>query len=143
MRDGDGEGVLVDDAVPPAARHEDDVTGPAVRLDEVRVGFRLGVEGARPPVRKSTGDMGAHNPIYISAEARTFGYSLNEGINPGCRLTIKKGPYKKLISALAFTRQYSAARRGPGRRLKGARPAASSAAWAAAAAAAGAAARRP
>ena len=44
VRDGDGEGVLVDDAVPPAARHEDDVAGPAVRLDEVRMRFRLGVE---------------------------------------------------------------------------------------------------
>ena len=52
VRDGDGEGVLVDDAVPPAARHEDDVAGPAVRLDEVRMCFRLGVEGARPPVWK-------------------------------------------------------------------------------------------
>ena len=72
VRDGDGEGVLVDDAVPPAARHEDDVSGPAVRLDEVRMCFRLGVERARPPVRKSSGDVGAHNPIYISAEARTF-----------------------------------------------------------------------
>ena len=50
VRDGDGEGVLVDDAVPPAARHEDDVAGPAVRLDEVRVRLRLGVEGARPSV---------------------------------------------------------------------------------------------
>ena len=49
VRDGDGEGVLVDDAVPPAARHEDDVAGPAVRLDEVRMCFRLGVERARPP----------------------------------------------------------------------------------------------
>ena len=72
VRDGDGEGVLVDDAVPPAARHEDDVAGPAVRLDELRVRFRLGVERARPPVQKSTGYVGAHNPIYISAEARTF-----------------------------------------------------------------------
>ena len=54
VRDGDGEGVLVDDAVPPAARHEDDVAGPAVRLDEVRVRFRLGVERARPPVRISS-----------------------------------------------------------------------------------------
>ena len=61
VRDGDGEGVLVDDAVPPAARHEDDVAGPAVRLDEVRVGFRLGVERARPPVQESTGDGGAQN----------------------------------------------------------------------------------
>ena len=54
VRDGDGEGVLVDDAVPPAARHEDDVAGPAVRLDEVRMCFRLGVERARPPVRISS-----------------------------------------------------------------------------------------
>ena len=54
VRDGDGEGVLVDDAVPPAARHEDDVAGPAVRLDEVRVRLRLGVERARPPAWKST-----------------------------------------------------------------------------------------
>ena len=54
VRDGDGEGVLVDDAVPPAARHEDDVAGPAVRLDEGRVRLRLGVERARPPVWKST-----------------------------------------------------------------------------------------
>ena len=58
VRDGDGEGVLVDDAVPPAARHEDDVAGPAVRLDEVWMCFRLGVERARPPVPKSTGDVG-------------------------------------------------------------------------------------
>ena len=52
VRDGDGEGVLVDDAVPPAARHEDDVAGPAVRLDELRMRFRLGVERARPSVWK-------------------------------------------------------------------------------------------
>ena len=52
MRHGDGEGVLVDDAVPPAARHEDDVAGPAVRFDEVRVRLRLGVERARPSVWK-------------------------------------------------------------------------------------------
>ena len=72
VRDGDSKSVLVDDAVPPAARHEDDVAGPAVRLDEVRVRFCLGVEGPRPSVWKSTGDVGAHDPIYISAEARTF-----------------------------------------------------------------------
>ena len=56
VRDGDGEGVLVDDAVPPAARHEDDVAGPAVRLDEMRVRLRLGVERARPPAWKSTSE---------------------------------------------------------------------------------------
>ena len=55
VRDGDGEGVLVDDAVPPAARHEDDVAGPAVRLDEVRMRLRLGVERAST-ARKSTGE---------------------------------------------------------------------------------------
>ena len=72
VRDGDGEGVLVDDAVPPATRHEDDVARPAVRLDELRVRFRLGVERARPPAWKSSGDVGAHTPIYIPVEARTF-----------------------------------------------------------------------
>ena len=72
MRHGDGEGVLVDDAVPPAPRDKDDVARPAVRLDEVRVRLRLGVERARPPAWKSSGDVGAHTPIYIPVEARTF-----------------------------------------------------------------------
>ena len=67
VRDGNGEGVLVDDAVPPAPRHEDNVARPAVRLNEMRVRLRLSVERARPPVRKSTGDVGAH--IYLSRSA--------------------------------------------------------------------------
>ena len=76
VRDGDGEGVLVDDAVPPATRHEDDVARPAVRLDELRVRFRLGVERARPPVQKSTGNVSARI-LYISQPKREhFSYSL-------------------------------------------------------------------
>ena len=91
VRDGDGEGVLVDDAVPPAPRHEDDVAGPAVRLDEVRMRLRLGVERARPPVQESTGDVGSHI-LYVSQPKKRehFGYSPDEGMNPGRRLTAKK-----------------------------------------------------
>ena len=77
VRDGDGEGVLVDDAVPPAARHEDDVAGPAVRLDEVRMCFRLGVERARPSVWNINRCAGVLGILYVSQPKREhYGHSL-------------------------------------------------------------------